>query len=196
MKKIKLIFSILFGVILTVSCSKSNHEDQHPSSSTNYKYLDATSYTDWVYFSFSSGKIVTVKNPEKDLSWDVAFHRGDIRLNGGKSGIGEGKAINTKTKDWNKTVTIPTAGFKTDELGEITIEFTGSNIITDNQSFSQELASWITIDTSNPPPVYTYNNWVYLVKTADGQDVKFQIYDYKDIKNQRGAFISFKYHVL
>lgn len=192
MKKSKFILSLILGAIFISSCSKSNDENS-TQTSTSYEYLDATSYTEWVYFSFMDKKIMTVKNPEKDLSWDIAFHRGDIRLNGGKSGIGQGKAVNTNTKDWNIEVKSPSTGFETDEIGEITIEFTGSNIVTDKQAFSQTLGTWITIDTNNPPPVYTYNNWVYIVKTADGKDVKLQIYDYKDAKNQKGAFISFRY---
>ena len=74
----------------------------------------------------------------------------------------------------------------------ITIAFTGTGINSEEQPFSQVLADWITIDTSNPPPVYTYHNWVYVVKSATGKYVKLQIYDYKNEKNST-AYISFKY---
>ena len=84
------------------------------------------------------------------------------------------------------------SGYVKDETGKITTAFTGTGIEEEEQPFSQTLTTWLTIDTSNPPPKYTYNNWIYVIKTASGKYVKLQIYDYKDAKNN-GAYISFKY---
>ncbi|MFT3740971.1 MAG: HmuY family protein [Breznakibacter sp.] len=191
MKKSKLFFTALACVLFFVACD-SDDEELLPGNVSKYEYLDATSYTGWVYFSFEKGEIVEVSDSQNDLSWDIAFHRGDIRLNGGLSGVGKGAVVNTDATDWDSVKEAPTSGYTTDKVGAITTAFTGTGITTEEQSFSQTLATWLTIDTSNPPPVYTYNNWIYVVITASGKYVKLHIYDYKNEKNA-GAYISFKY---
>lgn len=191
MNKFKLLTAV-FTLAVLCSCEKDNGGSTPGGDFKDYKFLDATSYTDWVYFSFGKGEIVTVADPQTDLSWDIAFHRGDIKLNGGKSGSGQGEAVNTQKTDWNAVTEAPATGYVKDEIGTITTAFTGTGIETAEEPFSQTLSGWITIDTSNPPPKYTYHNWVYVVKSADGKYVKLQIYDYKDAKNN-GAYISFRY---
>ncbi|MDR1200267.1 MAG: HmuY family protein [Tannerellaceae bacterium] len=193
MKKSQLIFAILLSAICLSSCSNDDDDEKLSGNVNKYEYLNATSYTDWVYFSFEKGEIRTVTDYKNDLSWDIAFHRGDVRLNGGDSGKGAGAAINTNKTEWNLVTEAPSSGYISDKMGTITTAFTGTGIETEEQSFSQILATWLTIDTSNPPPVYTYHNWVYIVKAANGKYVKLQIYDYKDAKNAAGAYISFKY---
>jgi hmuY' len=55
---------------------------------------------------------------------------------------------------------------------------------------------WLTMDykQGDQGPSYTYNNWVYVVKTAAGKYAKVQLTDYKDAKEKTG-FITFKYLV-
>ena len=55
---------------------------------------------------------------------------------------------------------------------------------------------WLTMDYKQGAqgPTYSYNNWVYVVKTAAGKYAKIQLTDYKNAKNQTG-FITFKYLV-
>ena len=55
---------------------------------------------------------------------------------------------------------------------------------------------WLTMDykKGSSGPSYTYNNWVYVVKTAAGKYAKVQLTDYKDAKEKTG-FITFKYLV-
>ena len=52
--------------------------------------VDASSYFNWVYFSFDQGDVVEIENPENSLEWDLAFQRKHIRTNGGLSGSGYG----------------------------------------------------------------------------------------------------------
>lgn len=192
MKQFRLLLMALAGILVFASCSKDEEEEQLPGGVSKYEYLDATSYTKWVYFSFKTGDTVTVSDPTNDLSWDIAFHRGDIRLNGGESGKGSGAAFNTELTDWDAVTEAPTSGYISDKTGTIITAFTGQGVEEAQQSFSQTLGTWLTIDTSNPPPKYTYHNYIYVVKSADGKYVKLQVYDYKNEKNA-GAYISFKY---
>ena len=193
MKKCYLFFSLLLaGMVLFTSCEEKEKETLLSGDVKVAEYIDATSYTDWAYFSFEKGEVVEVSDYSNDLSWDIAFHRGDIRLNGGASGKGAGEAINTNQTDWNAITEAPKSGYIKDEVGKITSAFTGTGITEEDQPFSQTLATWLTIDTSNPPPKYTYHEWVYVIKSASGKYVKLQVYDYKDAKNA-GAYISFRY---
>ncbi len=199
MKKGVLITFIL-SVLLITSCKKdevdsSIDEDKKESPIKDIKFLDVSSYTDWVYFSFSEEKVVEIEDYTNSLDWDIAFHRGDIRTNGGTSGIGKAEALDTGLKDWDKVTTIPEDGYKKDEIGIVTIAFTGSGPEEEEQSFSQVLTSWLTIDTSTPPPVYTLTKSIFVIKTADGKYVKALFYDNRDAKNKNGA-ISFKYEFL
>lgn len=193
--KIKtLIFALLTGLFTLNSCSDDDTQEDASTAGEikTYEFLDARSYTDWVYFSFSKGEIVTVTDYQNDTSWDIAFHRGDVRLNGGASGIGEAEAINTNKTEWNDITAAPTSGYTADEIGTITTAFTGSGIETEEQPFSQTLATWLTIDVSNPPPVYVVHNYIYVVKSASGKYVKLQLYDNKNETNAAG-YVSFKY---
>ena len=118
MKKGVLITFIL-SVLLITSCKKdevdsSIDEDKKESPIKDIKFLDVSSYTDWVYFSFSEEKVVEIEDYTNSLDWDIAFHRGDIRTNGGTSGIGKAEALDTGLKDWDKVTTIPEDGYKKD----------------------------------------------------------------------------------
>lgn len=190
MKKIS--FIILLGVLFTTACDKDNNEPALPGEVKDIQFIDATSYTDWVYFSFSKGETVTVTDFQNDLSWDIAFHRGDVRLNGGESGKGKAEALNTNKTDWNAVTEAPAAGYAKDQTGKITTAFTGDGTTEEDQPFSQTLATWLTVDTNNPPPKYIVHNWIYIVKAADGNYVKLWLYDNKNEKNAAG-YVSFKY---
>lgn len=198
MKKLNLL-ALVCALFIMTSCEK-DEELKLPGDVKDFKFLEAKSYTEWTYFSFSKGDTVNVTDFQNDLSWDIAFHRGDIRLNGGASGKGKGEAINTgvvvkegsEADDWTSVAEAPKDGYSKDEVGKVTIAFTGANIEEEDQPFSQVASTWITIDTSNPPPKYTYHNNIYIVKAADGNYVKLWVYDYKNEKNAAG-YVSFRY---
>ena len=48
--------------------------------------INASSNTDFVYFSFAENGVVTVADPTTSTAWDLAFRRYSIRLNGGVAG--------------------------------------------------------------------------------------------------------------
>ena len=156
------------------------------------EFIDVSSYSDWIYFSFSKGEVVEITDYQSSLDWDIAFHRGDIRTNGGVSGIGASEVINSNEKDWEKVSKAPDFGYSKDEIGLITISFTGEGVIEEEQPYSPVLSTWLEIDTSNPPPVYIISNWIYVTKTSDGKYVKLQIFDNKNEKDKAG-YVSFRY---
>ncbi|WP_352421748.1 HmuY family protein [Proteiniphilum sp.] len=190
MKKIS--FLVLLSVLFITACDDDEKEPALPGDVKDIQFIDTRSYTDWVYFSFSKGEVVTVTDYKNDLSWDIAFHRGDVRLNGGESGKGKGEGFNTQKTSWSAVTEAPTSGYIKDQVGKITTAFTGDGITEDDQPFSQTVTTWLTVDTSNPPPKYTVHNWIYVVKAADGNYVKLWLYDNKNEKNAAG-YVSFRY---
>ena len=62
--------------------------------------IDASSYSNWVYFSFEQAEVIDVENPEESMEWDVAFQRKHIRTNSGLSGIGNGGALVDSSTTW------------------------------------------------------------------------------------------------
>ncbi len=185
MKKTLLLLLFLPLAFFATSCDKDKESDSTTdvvdTEVKDIKFIDVTSYTEWTYFSFSEGKVVEVEDFANSLDWDIAFHRADVRTNGGASGKGKGEALDSGVTDWDKVTAIPTDGFVKDEVGPITIAFTGTGTEEDDQPFS--------------PPVYTLSNSIYIVKSADGKVVKIHFYDNNNEKDKNGA-VSFRYQYL
>ena len=62
--------------------------------------IDASNYSNWVYFSFEQAAVIDVENPEESMEWDVAFQRKHIRTNSGLAGPGNGGASVDSTTTW------------------------------------------------------------------------------------------------
>lgn len=147
---------------------------------------------DWIYYSFKEGKEVTVEESKHttDLTWDVAFNRYNVRTNSGESGSGKGGALDTKKTDITLIETVPSGTFTEDEKGEITASFTGEGITTVESTLNKLLGEAIVF--AGPPPTYTPNDHVYIVKTADGKYAKFTIESFYNDEGVSG-FLTFKY---
>lgn len=184
---------MLLSILPLASCEKDNTEPKLPGDIKDIQFIDVRSYTEWKYFSFEKGEVVEVTDFQDDLSWDIAFHRSDVRLNGGASGKGKAEAVNTNKTDWDAVTEAPANGYVKDETGKITTAFTGAGTTEEDQPFSQTVTGWLTVDTSNPPPTYTIHNWIYVLKATDGNYVKLQLYDNKDVRNAAAGYVSFKY---
>ena len=85
--KIKLLYiSILAVGIFISSCKKT--ETPTPIGKT-FTVVD-TSFTKWVYFSFTKGDTLQVSRPDTSTAWDLSFQRANIKTNSGLSGVGNG----------------------------------------------------------------------------------------------------------
>ncbi len=143
--------------------------------------LDATG--DWKYFSLKNGE-VTPNNPAEDFSWDIAFKGYYVRLNGGTSGKGKAEAFRTEEKDFTKVTEAPKKGFEKDK--EVT--FTSRDGSSSKENVSPILTGGFGSTTGaiglNPANIAKYgsvygpNEWVYVIKTADGTYAKIQVTDF------------------
>lgn len=204
--------ALIAGLMMfTTSCSKDDNTTPPPPSSTikEVKELNASSQTEWVYFSFSEGKQVEVSNPRTSDNWDIAFNRYNVKTNGGTSGIGGVEVANTGSKDFNTVTQYPGLGYQKDEIittiGRPQPGQTSPTIT----SISVNPAITGTVMSSDPKGFYNYNppapgsnaphitltKYVYVVKTVKGQYVKLQITEYTNAKNEIG-YLTFKYDTL
>ena len=62
--------------------------------------FDASSYNEWVYFSFEQSSIISIENPDNSLDWDLALKRKHMKTNSGLSGIGNGGAYVDSSQVW------------------------------------------------------------------------------------------------
>ena len=195
MKKIScLICGLCIAVISFTSCEKPIDEPTPTPVGTKNVTIDASDFADWKYFSFETGKEVPANEvgdyeaSKTKTNWDIAFHRGDIRTNSGLSGSGKGGAIKANGTKIDDVKTIPTSGYAVDEEAEIMIEMGADGYRT--QSKNVVLAEWYK--SEGMPPVYVVNDYVFVVKTADG---KYAVIKFTDYTNDAGAggYVSFAY---
>ena len=158
--------------------------------------IDATSYSDWVYYSFLSHQVLDCNNEgtlcSGDYDWDIAFQRKHMRTNSGLAGSGNGGAYVDSsmvwTQEWSSTNELPN-----------NIDWIEDSMMNDIYDLSTHtfvegvknpaLNSWGWFDET-----YTLNptHYTMFVKCANGQDiVKFWAYDY--YLNRVGGVISMRY---
>jgi len=154
--------------------------------------VDASAYDKWVYVSFVQGKIVEISDFKNDLSWDMALHRYDVRLNGGEAGKGQGAALETSYSELSALTSIPTSGYVADVMDSIMLSMPPTYA---SQPFNHEASKWIDVNTSAMPPSYTLSNKVYVFKTAEGKHVKIKFLDYKNAEDKTGH-IKFSYQYM
>ena len=132
-------------------------------------FIDATSYTQWVYIDFSEQSTVTLGYDEDaPQNWDIAVHRYDVKTNGAK-------VVETNYSDFTQAITATI-----DEADLVSDIWTTNQIVIDmstmmdgylgytESSYNPELSKWLNVDTSTMPPIYTPSGKVYIVYLPDG----------------------------
>lgn len=157
-------------------------------------YLDASSYTRWLFINFHDRTIDSLEiksgNPEPE-NWDMAIHRYDCKLL-------DGAALETEFTDLDvfmKSGKLPTGNYVSDVDGKITYDMSGmmdGNIETVDSKVNLELAKWLNVDTSSMPPIYTLSNKVYLIKLKDNTTAAIKLRDFRNEKFDKG-FLTIDY---
>lgn len=136
-----------------------------------------------------SGKIEKGAVDESSFKWDLAFHRWDVKTNGGSG-------AESKVSSLEALKDIPVDGFEADcEIANIMVDNSGmasGKIGFATGLVNPVLSKWMNVDTGSMPPSYTMSDNVYLLKLSDGKIVKIKFTDYTDDKNAKGH-ISFDY---
>lgn len=183
----------LCATLVFTSCkdNKGENGDTPPPESGEFT-VEAPGFNRWVYFSFEKGDTIETDGTYSALynskSWDMAFHRGDIRTNSGPSGPGQGGAFETASINMTTVAENPSeVTYTADLAAEIAFPTMQDKAA---QSRNEVLATWYT--GSGMPPSYTYSHKVFFVRTATGKYAKVQFTDYTNDMN-KGGFVNFKY---
>lgn len=195
MSKKTFIISLFLGITVAFMSSCDGNDDEgkknNPSTTKAKTYtVDATSFASWSYFSFEKGKTVDVANFADDQTWDIGFHRTDIRLNGGESGKGQGAGLETSASKLEDVVSIPTQGFVEDVINDQIIVAMPAKYET--QPMNKEVSKWAVMDMSSMPPAITLSGKVYVIRTAKGKFAKVKFTDYTNEDGKKG-YVTFQY---
>ncbi len=177
--------------------------DMTPTSGNGtFSYVDATSYTTWVYIDLAAGTQTSLpydNTTDIPSGWTFALHRYDCRTNGG--GVVETAyvSLDDLTDDLAEgRYTLPDATeFVPDEDGEITTDMShmmDGYLVTAPSRLNKVMGRWLNVDTSTMPPAYTMSGRVYLVAAADGTvgAVRFTAFSNPFDYDKKG-YISFDY---
>jgi hypothetical protein len=191
MKNFKLKNAVLI-IAAVVMFSACDDEDPIDSSKLDVvtEQVAATSYTDWVYYSFSEGTIVDVTDPKTETNWDIGLRRNHFSTNSGSSGNGAGGVFDAGVVDFNTYFEAPETGYTVDDTVQnmdlTTIPFPTMYSIAGNSV----LETW-GVFTDEQPPTFIPSNKVFVVKTADGKYVKMIVQSYYGAEGSGN--ITFKY---
>ena len=205
--KVKLFLAALVtGIFTLTSCSKDSNkeEEKKPANVKQEKNLNA-SQGKWVYYSFEKNAIVQVADPQNSLDWDIAFFAYYAKLNGGASGKGQAGVAKTENKDFSAPIATLPSEYIQDVKG--TMSYGNYPNLTEKQdTFSTFLSGgfdtptgYVSLNPNNRqssggkwPSVYAPTKWVYVLKTAKGAFVKFQVTDFYNDKTDAN-YPSFQY---
>ena len=144
--------------------------------------VDATSREAWTYFSFAKSGVVEVADPGNSMNWDLGFQRTKVKLNGGISGAGKGRAIMLTDMDFSEVNEAPAGGYAADSDANLAI-------------VAQSEQGWYIY--TGPPNhwILPLENRVFVVQAADGTYAKLRFVGfYKDNANKTDdGFITFEY---
>lgn len=196
--KLAAFFMSLLAMVTFSSCSDEDDPTNEPSTEDlEVKQVTLSRKTaygnDWIYFSLSKGKELTgidETNRESNNEWDLAFNRYNVRTNSGLSGKGKGGALDSGKTEMDEVAEVPAGTFVIDEMGKITSRFTGNGVEEIESPLNKKLGE--AIKFQGPPPSYTPNDHVYIIRTADGKYAKIQIESFYNDEGKSG-FVTFKY---
>ena len=138
----------------------------------------------------STGKSYAVDGDESAFEWDLAFHRYNIKTNGGA-------AVMLQTTDLSAVTLADIDGkdFTADVERDVMVDMSGMMkgfVGYQTTNINSVLGKWVTATPTGSMPPYTYeiNNSVFIVKTASGEYAKVRFTDMSDAtgKNEAASF--------
>ncbi len=179
-----IVWSVLYiSVFFYFSCGGDEEVGVAPTIQEAATFtVDATSREAWTYFSFAKGGVVEVADPGNSMNWDLGFQRTKVKLNGGISGAGKGRAVMLTDIAFSEVNEAPGGGYAADSDGNLAI-------------VAQSEKGWYIY--TGPPNhwILPLENRVFVVQAADGTYAKLRFVGfYKDNANKTdGGFITFEY---
>jgi len=189
----------LVSAVLSSSCQKDDSPVTPIVDSSVTPTVDssvtvnATAYDKWTYYSFETGAEVAITDFKNSTDWDIAFHRGDIRVNCGESGIGQGGSYNAGKVDLASVKEAPADGYSLNTTLSVVVSYATMPPTYATVPADTLVSKWLTIVTSNSgPPSYTFSDNIYVIRTAKGKYAKIWLKDYFN-DAAKGGYITMKY---
>ncbi len=156
--------------------------------------IDATSYTRWNYIDLLHQRIDTASitlGQDAPPEWDFALHRYDVKTHGGAAAetpfdqVGVASALEGLhfVSDADSQVVIDMSTMMEGYLGYASSEV------------NPVLSTWLHVDQSTMPPIYTLSNKVYLLRMADGSLAALQFTGYMDDAMRKGI-VTLRYRLI
>ncbi len=144
--------------------------------------MNASSYTEWVYYNLSQAKVV---DPETE-EWDLGFNRYKIRSNSGTSGNGMCGILDLGVVDYASVTEAPVDYYTVDD----SISMIMSSV--DTYSANKAIESWYDRDEEMPPTLTAKEN-VYIVRDHNGEYAKLKLLNYYDPVSTVSGYITFTF---
>lgn len=184
------VVALMSAAVFISSCQKD--DSSVTPSVGSVVTLNASAYDKWVYFSFETGAEVAITDFKNSTDWDIAFHRGDVRVNCGAAGVGQGGSFNAGKVDFASVKEAPATGYSLNTTIKILESYTmppvyvtvpGDTLVT----------KWLTvIPNTNAKPTYIPQDYIYVIRTAKGKYAKVWLKDYFN-EAGTGGYITMKY---
>ena len=179
-----IVWAVLYlSVFFYFSCGSDEEVDvAQPVQDAVTFTVDAASRESWTYFSFTKRGVVEVAAPNNSMDWDLGFQRTKVKLNGGVSGAGKGRAVMLTDAAFGDLKEAPASGYAADSDASLAI-------------VAESEKGWYIY--TGPPNhwILPLENRVFVVQAADGTYAKLRFVGfYKDNANKTdGGFITFEY---
>lgn len=200
-------YTIILGATMSLSACNGIFESIYNDpietemeiKENKFSQVKTVEYTEWAYIDLSARKVTTVQIGEEYESqipeeWDFAIHRYDIKTNGGAAF----QTTYTSIDDFIAAGKLPEAEkFVEDEwtTNKIAIDMSGmmeGNIVYTDSYYNAVLSSWLNVDTSTMPPIYTMSSQVYLLRLKDNTYAAIRFTNYTNAKGIKG-YIDFDF---
>lgn len=200
-------YTIILGATMSLSACNGIFENIYDDpietemeiKENKFSQVKTVEYTEWAYIDLSARKVTTVQIGEEYESqipeeWDFAIHRYDIKTNGGAAF----QTTYTSIDDFIAAGKLPEAEkFVEDEwtTNKIAIDMSGmmeGNIVYTDSYYNAALSSWLNVDTSTMPPIYTMSSQVYLLRLKDNTYAAIRFTNYTNAKGIKG-YIDFDF---
>jgi hypothetical protein len=194
MKNFSFYLVLILSYAIAFSSCKKDEPDLNPADGKTVT-IDATDYEEWTYFSFSTGDVLIVSNPETETNWDLGFLRNHIKTNGGTSGSGMGEVYDAGVVSFESVTEAPTAGYVSDNdtIQHTILDFTQDPpAIEVDISANPLLETWGEFDDTMPP-TFNVSNKIFVIKTANGNYAKLHFQSYYNADGSGHVTFEYKY---
>lgn len=177
----KLNYYLIGAMALFFLCFSSCGKDEKKEESIQGVEVSIPPLNQWVYFSFDGNKTLSLTEAQaKDSkSWDIAFHIGDIRVNGSEGFQGKASIFETGTTDFSSvSIDTPHKNMVGNKLTSIIVAADRTKGPSGEMIHEDQYATGLhtfTIDfhkmivERRPRESFEQNNHVFIVCAADGK---------------------------